>query len=270
MLPTRIRDKSMKKLSVFSLILSTIMLFSCKGTNQDAPQEVIDTVPPIPYITEKGIEPFVLGASLYDIPVKGSFYDTIILEKLYDWYEYCGEGAGKGYSEDDFKSYNRNKTLKELIDDEEIIVSRCYAVARILKDKDTLIKAEINAEDAKICSIDILSSLFQLENGIHVGMGAPELVNKYNAIFMGQNEYAEEYKSLSSTVLINIPSLPKNITVYSYCEGGVYETLHNYFSKKVEKAISSEEIYYDGQYDYEEKIPTDIAKGITVTSISIH
>ena len=64
----------------FLLLIGGVVFLCFRGKSDDSisKQDI-----PLPNITEQGVEPFLLGASMYNIPVKGSFYDTLLLEKRY-------------------------------------------------------------------------------------------------------------------------------------------------------------------------------------------
>ena len=100
-----------------------------------------------------------VASSMYDIPGKGSFYDTILLEKRYNAFEECGEIHFNDLSEEELL-----KIKKEWGD---ILLVESYGNAYVMKDNDALIK--IVYDDHKvILSIEVLSEQIEMQNGIHV------------------------------------------------------------------------------------------------------
>ena len=125
-----------------------------------------------PFITEKGVEPFLLGASLYNIPPSGVFYDTIILRKYY-WVT-MGDHA-VNVDEEGLKQYYKLFSPDEY---EESV--GFHGIGYVLKSQDTIISFEYDKEST-ILNIQITTPDLQLSNGIHVGMKARELMDRYNA-----------------------------------------------------------------------------------------
>lgn len=249
MRPTRIRVNGMKKsLLLFALLISSIALISCNNSGQNGTKEEACV---FPTITEQGVEPFFINSSLLDIPSKGSFYDTIIINKYYDWCEKDGECSGSHRSEIEYKrDYDEYNGA--------ILVTRCYGIAKILKDRDTIMMIDYD-EKATITNITILSDKFQMDNGLHVGMGAPELLKDYNAKFVTQNEWCDGGTSLSKNIIVDIPSLPKHIIVITECTSKIAD----FMDKKQQESGN----YYDFNYLY--TLPSEIANDNVVSKIKI-
>lgn len=239
---------------VGSLLIVGGIVFFCflgESSNPEAVQEEEIAEITYPKITERGVEPFIINSSLLEIPSKGSFYDTIFINKYYDWCEKEGECGGKHCTESEYKrvynEFNGN-----------ILVTRCYGIATIVKDRDTLMIIDYD-ENASITNITIMSDKFQMDNGLHVGMGATELLKGYNAYFVTQNEWHDGGTSLSNNIIVDIPSLPKHIIVISECNSKVT----NYMNKKREEDGN----YYDFNYLY--TLPSEIVNDNVVSKIKI-
>lgn len=260
--PTRIRDGIMKKAICFLLsAMCLVLLASCGGgsashndkehcdnSEQTAPQEEVCV---FPNITEKGVDPFLVKSTMLDIPAKGSFYDTIIINKYYDWYEESGEGQGKGCTESEYKYYYD-------MFNGEIIVERCYGLAKIVKGRDTVLTVEYD-ENAKITNVTVLSDKFQMENGIHVGMGASDLLKDFDARFVTQNVWSDGGSFLSNYIIIDIPSLPKHMIVFSECNSKITD----FMNKRQEESGND----YDFNYVY--TLPSELVGNNTVSKIKV-
>ena len=174
-----------------SLLIVGGIVFLCFTGKSHSPNTIQEEAvqKTYPAITTKGVEPFIVGSSMLDIPAKGSFYDTIILIKYYDWCEKCGEMSGKQCTETEYKAiYNDFNG--------DILVEKCYGVAMIIKDRDTIMTIDYD-ENAKITAVTVLSDMFQMENGIHVGMGASDLLKDFDARFVTQNDGVDGHTFLS-------------------------------------------------------------------------
>ena len=153
---------------VISLLLIGGIVFLC--LRGESGSSVTNT----PNITEQGVEPFLLESSMFDIPVKGSYYDTILLEKHYSAYAYST-------SYDDLTENQVQEYKKEWGDNFEVL--KCVGVATVIKGRDTLMTINYT-EKGLITSIEVLSNRFQLENGVHVGLSASEMFNTYKASYI--------------------------------------------------------------------------------------
>lgn len=167
------------------------------NANQDSIQEeeIVEIV--YPNITEKGVEPFLIGASMFDIPCKGNYYDTILLVKKYRAYEERGE---IGYNDLDEEKL---KEVKKQWGDN--LIYETYGYAYIMQDEDTLMKVDYDKK-ASIGHIEVLSNHFQMQNGIQVGMSLIELYEKYNAKYYIPRNYYPGF-----LYYLEIPDFPKNI-----------------------------------------------------------
>ncbi len=155
----------------FLLLIGGIVFLCFKGKSDDSisKQDI-----PLPNITEQGVEPFLLGASMYNIPVKGSFYDTLLLEKRYSAFAYST--VYNDLSESQVQEYK-----KEWGDNFEI--TGCAGLAEVVKGCDTIMTINYT-EEGEITSIEVLSNMFQLVNGVHVGLSASEMFNTYKACYI--------------------------------------------------------------------------------------
>ena len=237
-----------KTLLMLSLLFSIVALVSCNNSNQDT---VLNNKSNVPSITEKGMEPFTLGASLIDIPAQGDFYNSVIINTFYDWCEKEGEMSGKQSTESEYKEACK-------MTNGNIMIEKKYGVAEILKDGDTIMTIDYDG-DMLITNITIWSSLFQMENGIHVGMEAPDLIKNYDAHFVTQNEWQDGGTYLSKNVIIDIPSLPKHIIIFSECNSKI----EDYMRKQMEQSGN----YNDFNYVY--KLPSELINNNVVSKIKI-
>lgn len=196
-----------------SLIIVGGIVFLClpgKSTPPNTIQEnqevhaIEADVAPISYpdITAQGVEPFLLGSSMFDIPVKGSFYDTLLFEKHYSAFAYST-------SYDDL-SEKEVKEFKEMWGD-EFEVLECVSVANVVKDNDTLMTINCN-EKGTITSIEVLSNKIQLVNGVHVGLSATEMFNTYKACYISPGLGSLDNFGVGKQQFY-IPDLPKEIYI---------------------------------------------------------
>lgn len=160
-----------------SLLLIGGIIFLCfskKSANSASKQEIV-----IPNITEQGVEPFLLGTSMFDIPVKGSFYDTLLLEKRYSAFAYSK--TFNDLSESELQDLKEGKGWAWK--DEYFEVLGCVGVAKVVKDRDTIMTINYT-EEGVITSIEVLTNIIQLENGVHVGLTATEMFNTYKSCYI--------------------------------------------------------------------------------------
>ena len=73
----------MYKLSAIILFAGMVMSSCGNRSNENQDSVSLEESESLPTITENGVEPFFLGASLYSIAPSGVYYDTIVLEKYY-------------------------------------------------------------------------------------------------------------------------------------------------------------------------------------------
>lgn len=243
-----------------SLIIVGGIVFLClpgKSTTPNTIQEnqevlaIEADVAPISYpnITAQGVEPFLLGSSMYDIPGKGSFYDTILLEKRYNAFEECGEIHFNDLSEEELL-----KIKKEWGD---ILLVESYGNAYVMKDNDALIK--IVYDDHKgILSIEVLSEQIDMQNGIHVGLSATEMMGNYNAQFIAVSPYNSELgeNGKGDDMEFVIPGMSRNISIMAFSED---------YSDYISRLNETREI---PNFDYD-TLPLDVVKGNSVRIIRI-
>ncbi len=156
------------------LLIGGIVFLCFNGKSEESAAPVTEQEIPIPNITEQGVEPFLLGLSMFDIPVKGSFYDTLLLEKRYSAFAYST-------SYDDLTESQVQDFKKEWGDNFE--VTGCVGVAKVVKGSDTIMTINFT-EEGVITSIEVLTNSIQLENGVHVGLSATEMFNTYKACYI--------------------------------------------------------------------------------------
>lgn len=158
------------------LIVGGIVFFCFLGvsSNSEAVQEEEIAEIVFPKITERGVGPFLLGSSMFEIPVKGSFYDTLLLNKHYSAFAYS-----KSYHDLSEKEVQEFK--QEWGDDFEVL--ECVGEATVIKDCDTLMTINYT-EEGVITSIEVLSNKLILENGVHVGLSSTEMFNTYKACYI--------------------------------------------------------------------------------------
>ena len=156
-------------------LLAGIVLVSCKSSSST--DETSDVS--FPFITENGVEPFLLGASLKDIPCHGEYYDTIVLNTLYlvsgvmpgevyEWNEQQMEEYKREHEEYNVSGWAYNKIINTH--------TNCYVIYK----KDTIMKV-ICDSDLKILCIKVFSEKLQFENGIHVGLTSSEMFSQFQA-----------------------------------------------------------------------------------------
>ncbi len=153
-------------------------------------------------ITENGVGPFMLDSSFLDIPPKGSFYDTILLSRFYTAlmgdHEICiAEKELKKYPYADIDGY--------------------YGIGAVMRGRDTLLVVEYD-EQATIYRVEILSEIFKLSNGVHVGLYSTEMFKKHNARFLSTDFFAGE-----GFMCYDIPNLSNNITILANVEDRYYD-----------------------------------------------
>ncbi len=263
---------SIIKHTVFALFVGAIMV-SCGNSGCDSIQdstEVENSELATPSITEKGVEPFCLGASLYSIPPSGVFYDTIVLRKYY-----CvimGDHA-VNVDEEGLKQYYQMFTPDEY---EEYVAF--HGIGFVLKAQDTIISFEYD-KDATILKLQITTPELKLSNGIHVGMKARELINSYNAK-VEIEETSEFYVRILKYSINGIHPDIKLISKYLYSEFDlrkendddvVYYIPDNFINEEslgtimVYKAHDEWDYYYPikphqyhGTNDYWGSVPVDV------------
>ena len=114
-------------------------------------------------------------------------------------------------------------------------------------------------EKATITKISVLSDKFQMDNGLHVGMGASELLSGYNAKFVTQNEWEDGGSFLSKNIIVDIPSLSKHIIVITECNSKIAD----FMNKKQQESGND----YDFNYLY--KLPSELVNDNVVSQIKI-
>ena len=184
-----------KTILLFALVISCIAIVSCNNSGQNSTKDY-------PVITEQGVEPFILGSSMFEIPVKGSFYDTLLLEKRYSAFAYST--SYNDLSENQVQEYK-----KEWGDAFEIL--ECVGVAKAIKDRDTIMTINYT-EGGEITSVEVFSNGIQLANGVHVGLSATEMFNTYNACYISPGLGSADGFGYGKQQFY-YPSLPKDIYI---------------------------------------------------------
>lgn len=230
-----------------------ILCFTGKSSDSDIVQVEETSQVSFPNITAQGVEPFVVGSSMYDIPAKGAFYDTILLEKRYNAYME-GLTCGINISEEELQKLKKEYSWTTL----EV---EAFGFAFVEKDSDTLIKIDYD-ENAIIQSIEVLSAQFKMQNGVCVGLSATEMIEKHNAQFVTPSSYNSELgeNGLGDDATFELPHQPKSISVKA-----VYEKIDFVYKEQYESRLM-ETIGFCA-YD---TLPLEAVKGSSVRSIVIN
>ena len=230
-----------------------IFCFTSKSTDTDILQGDDMAQIPYPNITAQGVAPFVLGSSMYDIPAKGDFYDTILLEKRYNAYM-DGLTCGTNMSEDELQKLKKEYSWTTL----EI---EAFGFAFVVKDNDTLIKIDYD-ENAIIQSITVLSDQIKMQNGVCVGISATEMLETHHALFITPSSYNSELgeNGLGDDAIFELPNQSVNISVKAF-----YDKIDFDYKEKYERKMM-ETIGFCA-YD---TLPLEAVKGSFVRSIVIN
>lgn len=236
------------------LIVGGIVFFCFMGKSSDF-KDVHEEAVQISYpdITTQGVKPFFVGSSMYDIPAKGDFYDTILLEKKYNAFEECGEMHYDGL--------NEKELLKIKQEWGDIFIVKSYGYAFVIKDNDTLIRMDFD-ENAVIHSIEVFSEQIKMQNGVHVGLSASEMFEKYNALFITPSSFNTELLENDEDdnyTTFELPYQPTNISVKAVREKIDFEYKEQYENRLVEQEI----------YEGFDTLPLEAVKGSSVRSILI-
>lgn len=240
----------------FLLIVGGVAFFCFIGkfSNSEVFQEQDGAQTAYPDITAQGVEPFLLGTSMFDIPIKGGFYDTILIEKRYNAFEEFGELHSNGMTEKELLEFKKEW-------EGVAFIVESYGYACVMKDKDTLIKVDYD-ENAVIYSIEVFSEQIKMQNGVHVGLSALELFEKYNALFITPSSFNTELlenKVGDKYTTFRLPHQPTNISVKAVGDKIDFE-----YKEQYEKKLMEQEIYED--FD---TLPLEAVKGSSVRSILI-
>lgn len=241
---------------VGSLLIVGGIVFFCfmgKSSDSEAVQEEAVQIA-YPDITAQGVKPFFVGSSMYDIPAKGDFYDTILLEKRYNAFEECGELHSNGMTEKELLEFKKNWEGVTLI-------VESYGYAFVMKDNDTLIKMDFD-ENAVIHSIEVFSEQIKIQNGVRVGLSASEMFEKYNALFITPSSFNTELLENDEDdnyTTFELPHQPTNISVKAVRE------IDFEYKEQYENRLMEQEVYED--FD---TLPLEAVKGSSVRSILIH
>lgn len=171
--------KNMYKLSVIILFAGLIMT-SC-GTKSSNKEPIV-----LPNISDKGVEPFLLGTNMRTIPQKGNYYDTI----LYTFkYHVKGSLDTEHFEWDEHQmeeyraSIKSGETFYNDISIDEYSIESAQSLGYVMLGSDTLMVVTCNS-DWNIECIKIVSDKFCFENGVHVGLSSEEMNKKYNAEYI--------------------------------------------------------------------------------------
>lgn len=241
---------------VGSLLIVGGVVFFCflgESSNPEAVQEEEIAEITYPKITEQGVEPFIVGASMYDISVKGDFYDTILLVKRYNAYME-GLTCGTNLNEKELQELKRQYSWTTL----EVVAC---GFAYVIKDNDTLMKIDYD-ENAIIQSITVLSEQIKMQNGVCVGVSATEMLEKHHALFITPSSYNSELgeNGLGDDATFNLPDQSVNISVKAFYDKIDFEYKEQYENRIME---TMDFCAYD-------TLPLEAVKGSSVRSIVIH
>lgn len=245
-------------LLVGAIILASIVIPKKREKKQEEPETnnpiAEQTVQPEqsqqPFITKRGCIPFVIGASIHDIPLHGDYYDNVIFEQIYvvnahggyifeykesEWKEYCD-------------SYGEN-------DDVEVV--SYYGQCLVLNGNDTILIASYDQDD-NITELCIYSEELQLENGIHVGMSSEAMASTYNASF-----FSTDWFELNYTMWYSVNELPDEITLMAKSFDGFWDDGHPAEPKRGVKL-------YETDYGPVFRVPIDAVKDSYVETIVVN
>ena len=129
------------------VLLFSMTISSCKtwAKNGDYPQNGKEQTTTFPSVTENGVEPFLLGQSVKNIPSKGLFYDGFVWTKTYNIF------IGDHYMELDEEEY-RDYEKRFGKDEYEFLGVSSNAV--VVLENDTLLIVQCN-ESGIIESLEI-------------------------------------------------------------------------------------------------------------------
>lgn len=197
----------MKKAVIVLFVLSTIITFySCgsKTTNgheyvldsESVEEEVVEDLPKFPLIDFEGVGEIKIGSYVSNIPSKSSFYDKIIINKIYS--------ATLG----DHGVYLSENELEKYKDDPYVDVDGELLEGIVKNGNDTMIIFR-SSNSSTIDEITIYSPNLKFENGIGVGLRTDELCSNYNASILSTDLWAGTY-----AMWYDIPNFPSNVGLY--------------------------------------------------------
>ena len=197
----------MKKAVIVLFVLSTIITFySCgsKTTNEheyvldseSVEEEVVEDLPKFPLIDFEGVGEIKIGSYVSNIPSKSSFYDKIIINKIYS--------ATLG----DHGVYLSENELEKYKDDPYVDVDGELLEGIVKNGNDTMIIFR-SSNSSMIDKIEIYSPNLKFENGIGVGLRTDELCSNYNASILSTDLWAGTY-----AMWYDIPNFPSNVGLY--------------------------------------------------------
>lgn len=196
----------MKKAVIVLFVLSTIITFySCgsKTTNgheyvldsESVEEEVVEDLPKFPFIDFEGIGEIKIGSYVSDIPSNSSFYDDIIINKIYSamFSSHCVY-----LSENEFEKYKDDPYVdgKQLL---EGIVKNGNDTMIIFRSSDSYTIDEIN----------IYSPNLKFENGIGAGIGVNDLCSNYDGRILSTDMWEGEHN-----IWFDIHSFPENVVLH--------------------------------------------------------
>ncbi|MBO7201234.1 MAG: hypothetical protein J6V54_07570 [Bacteroidales bacterium] len=197
----------MKKAVIVLFVLSTIITFySCgsKTTNEheyvldseSVEEEVVEDLPKFPLIDFEGVGEIKIGSYVSNILSKSSFYDKIIINKIYS--------ATLG----DHGVYLSENELEKYKDDPYVDVDGELLEGIVKNGNDTMIIFR-SSNSNTIDEIEIYSPNLKFENGIGVGLRTDELCSNYNASILSTDLWAGTY-----AMWYDIPNFPSNVGLY--------------------------------------------------------
>lgn len=196
----------MKKPVIVLFVLSTIITFySCgsKTTNEheylldseSLEEEVVEDLPKFPFIDFEGVGEIKIGSYVSDIPSNSSFYDDIIINKIYSamFSSHCVY-----LSENEFEKYKDDPYVdgKQLL---EGIVKNGNDTMIIFRSSDSYTIDEIN----------IYSPNLKFENGIGAGIGVNDLCSNYDGRILSTDMWEGEHN-----IWFDIHSFPENVVLH--------------------------------------------------------
>lgn len=200
-------------------------------------------------ITKRGCFPFVVGASIHDIPFHGDYYDTITFKQIYgtlvggehyaeftesEWTEYCDS-----YGDVDVDEYT--------------YYGKCLA----MNGNDIILSASFDQDDI-ITNLIIYSEELQLENGIHVGMSSETMASTYGASFLSTDNFQGEY-----TMWYSVNGLPDEIALMAENRGDIFDDNYPAEPKRGVKLCETD-------YGPVFKVPIDVVKDSYVKTIEVN
>lgn len=265
--PITEKERGKKKALIIGIITAVVLvgaiilaslITSKKQRNGQAESEMVNPTteqtvtpeqPKYPIVTKRGCFPFVVGASIHDIPFHGDYYDTIAFKQIYgtlvggehyveftesEWTEYCDS-----YGDVDVDEYT--------------YYGKCLA----MNGNDIILSASFDQDDI-ITNLIIYSEELQLENGIHVGMSSETMASTYGASFLSTDNFQGEY-----TMWYSVNGLPDEIALMAENRGDIFDDNYPAEPKRGVKLCETD-------YGPVFKVPIDVVKDSYVKTIEVN